>query len=117
MVLIDATSDTHLWSDSYQGDLRNTLTLQTSVARAIAGQIRVNLNPQEQAALQSARVVNPAAYESYLKGRYFWNKRTANGLSTALAYFIRPSSRIRHTHAHIRAWPTLTPCSETGSMP
>jgi TolB-like protein/DNA-binding winged helix-turn-helix (wHTH) protein/Tfp pilus assembly protein PilF len=85
--LIDGTKDTHLWSDSYQGELRNTLTLQNNVARAIAGQIRVNLNPQEQAALQRATVVNPAAYESYLKGRYFWNKRTANGLSTALAYF------------------------------
>jgi TolB-like protein/Tfp pilus assembly protein PilF len=85
--LIDGTRDTHLWSDSYQGDLRNTLSLQNSVARAIARQIQVNLNPQEQLALRSATVVNPAAYESYLKGRYFWNKRTANGLSTALAYF------------------------------
>jgi TolB-like protein/DNA-binding winged helix-turn-helix (wHTH) protein/tetratricopeptide (TPR) repeat protein len=85
--LIDGTSDTHLWSDSYEGELRNTLTLQSTVARAIAGQIRVSLNPEEQAALHRATVVNPAAYESYLKGRYFWNKRTANGLSTALAYF------------------------------
>ena len=85
--LIDGTSDTHLWSDSYEGELRNTLTLQNSVARAIAAQIRVSLNPQEQAALHSAPLVNPAAYESYLKGRFFWNKRTANGLSTALAYF------------------------------
>jgi TolB-like protein/DNA-binding winged helix-turn-helix (wHTH) protein/Tfp pilus assembly protein PilF len=85
--LIDGTSDTHLWSDSYQGELRNTLTLQSTVARTIAGQIRVNLNPEEQAALHRATVVDPAAYESYLKGRYFWNKRTANGLSTALAYF------------------------------
>jgi TolB-like protein/DNA-binding winged helix-turn-helix (wHTH) protein/Flp pilus assembly protein TadD len=85
--LIDATSDSHLWSDSYQGELRNALTLQNSVARAIAGQIRVNLNAREQVAFQNAPVVNPAAYESYLKGRYFWNKRTANGLSTALAYF------------------------------
>jgi TolB-like protein/Tfp pilus assembly protein PilF len=85
--LIDGATDTHLWSDSYEGELRQTLTLQNSVARAIASQIRVNLNAQEQAALRSATTVNPAAYESYLKGRYFWNKRTANGLSTALAYF------------------------------
>jgi TolB-like protein/DNA-binding winged helix-turn-helix (wHTH) protein/Tfp pilus assembly protein PilF len=85
--LIDGTRDTHLWSDSYQGELRNTLTLQSSVATAIAAQIRVSLNPQEQAALHAATPVNPAAYESYLKGRYFWNKRTVNGLSTALAYF------------------------------
>jgi TolB-like protein/DNA-binding winged helix-turn-helix (wHTH) protein/Tfp pilus assembly protein PilF len=85
--LIDGTNDTHLWSDSYQGELRNTLTLQNSVATAIAAQIRVSLNADERAALHNATAVNPAAYESYLKGRYFWNKRTANGLSTALAYF------------------------------
>jgi TolB-like protein/Flp pilus assembly protein TadD len=85
--LIDATSDTHVWSDSYQGEMKNTLALQNSVASAIAAQIRVSLNPQEQAALHSAVAVSPAAYESYLKGRYFWNKRTANGLSTARAYF------------------------------
>jgi TolB-like protein/DNA-binding winged helix-turn-helix (wHTH) protein/Tfp pilus assembly protein PilF len=85
--LIEGATDRHLWSDSYQGDLRNTLTLQDNVARAIADQVRVNVNPQEQAALRSATVVNPAAYESYLKGRYFWNKRTSNGLTTARAYF------------------------------
>jgi TolB-like protein/DNA-binding winged helix-turn-helix (wHTH) protein/Flp pilus assembly protein TadD len=85
--LIDASTDKHLWSQSYEGDLRDTLALQNSVARAIADQIRINLTPQEQAALKSAKVVNPEAYESYLKGRYFWNKRTADGLKVALAYF------------------------------
>jgi TolB-like protein/Flp pilus assembly protein TadD len=85
--LIEAATDRHLWSDSYQGELRNTLALQNDVARAIAEQIRVNVSPHEQAALRSAAVVNPAAYESYLRGRFFWNKRTTNGLSTALAYF------------------------------
>lgn len=85
--LIDGVTDQHLWSDSYQGELGNTLTLQNTVARAIAEQVRVNVNPQEQAALRSATVVNATAYESYLKGRYFWNKRTSNGLTTARAYF------------------------------
>src|SRR5436309_8834118 len=66
---------------------RDTLALQNRVARAIADQIRINLTPQEQAALKNVKVVNPEAYESYLKGRYFWNKRTANGLKVALAYF------------------------------
>ena len=85
--LIEASSDKHLWSQSYQGELRDTLALQSKVARAIAEQIRINLNPQEQAALKKVKVVNPEAYESYLKGRYFWNKRTADGLKVALAYF------------------------------
>ncbi len=85
--LIDASTDKHLWSQSYEGDLRDTLALQNRVASAIADQIRINLTPQEKAALKDARVVNPEAYESYLKGRYFWNRRTADGLKVALAYF------------------------------
>src|SRR5271154_914446 len=85
--LIEASDDKHLWSNSYEGDLRDTLELQSKVASAIADQIRISLNPQEQAALNKAKVVNPEAYESYLKGRYFWNKRTAEGLKGARAYF------------------------------
>jgi TolB-like protein/DNA-binding winged helix-turn-helix (wHTH) protein/Flp pilus assembly protein TadD len=85
--LIEASADKHLWSQSYQGELRDTLALQNRVASAIADQIRINVNPQEQAALKSVKLVNPQAYESFLKGRYFWNKRTADGLKVALAYF------------------------------
>jgi TolB-like protein/DNA-binding winged helix-turn-helix (wHTH) protein/Flp pilus assembly protein TadD len=85
--LIEASTDKHLWSQSYEGELRDTLALQSRVASAIADQIRINLTPREQAALKNVKVVNPEAYESYLKGRYFWNKRTAEGLKAALAYF------------------------------
>jgi TolB-like protein/Flp pilus assembly protein TadD len=85
--LIQASDDKHLWAESYEGNVRDTLALQNKVAAAIAEKIRINLNPHEQAALKNAKVVNPEAYESYLKGRYFWNKRTANGLKVALAYF------------------------------
>ena len=85
--LIDAAEDRHLWSQSYEGELRDTLALQSKVAGAIADQSRINLNPQEQAALHHVKVVDPEAYESYLKGRFFWNKRTAAGLKVALAYF------------------------------
>ena len=85
--LIEAASDKHLWAQSYEGDLRDTLELQSKVARAIADQIQIKLNPQEQAALKNVKPVDPQAYESYLKGRYFWNKRTADGLKVARAYF------------------------------
>ncbi len=85
--LIEASTDKHLWSQSYEGELRDMLALQNRVASSIADQIRINLTPREQAALKNVRVVNPEAYESYLKGRYFWNKRTADGLKVALAYF------------------------------
>ena len=85
--LIDASLDKHLWSQSYEGELQDTLALQSRVARAIADQIQISLNPREQAALKTTRVVNPEAYVSYLKGRYFWNKRSAESLKVALAYF------------------------------
>src|SRR6478752_4866000 len=85
--LIEGVSDRHVWSHSYQRELRDTLALQSTVARAIADQIRINVNPQEQAALRNVAAVNPVAYVSYLKGRFFWNKRTVDGLKTALAYF------------------------------
>jgi TolB-like protein/DNA-binding winged helix-turn-helix (wHTH) protein/Flp pilus assembly protein TadD len=85
--LIDASTDEHLWSQSYEGEFRDTLALQNKVAKTIADQIRINLKPQEQVALRKVTVVNPEAYEAYLKGRYFWNKRTADGLSKAIEYF------------------------------
>src|SRR6516165_3873076 len=85
--LIEAPADKHLWAQSYEGEIRDTLALQNQVARAIAEQIRISLNPQEQAALKKDKVVNPEAYVSYLKGRYFWNKRTADSLKAAVAYF------------------------------
>ena len=112
--LIDAATDKHLWSQSYEGELRDTLTLQNKVASAIAEQIRIKLNPQEQAALKNTKFVNPQAYESYLKGRYFWNKRTADGLKVALAYFnqaidedpnyAQAYSGLADTHALLGDW-------------
>jgi TolB-like protein/DNA-binding winged helix-turn-helix (wHTH) protein len=85
--LIRATTDEHLWSQSYEGDVRDTLQLQDSVARRIADHIRINLPAHGQTLLRDARTVNPAAYDAYLRGRYFWNKRTAQGLKRAIDYF------------------------------
>jgi TolB-like protein/DNA-binding winged helix-turn-helix (wHTH) protein/Flp pilus assembly protein TadD len=85
--LILAATDKHLWAQSYEGDLGDTLALQQQVARSIAEQIRIELTPHEQAVLKNVKRVNPDAYEAYLKGRYFWNKRTADGLKKASDYF------------------------------
>ena len=78
--LILAAADKHLWARSYDGEMGDTLTLQKQVARSIAAEIRIELTPHEQAALKNGTRVSPEAYDAYLKGRYFWNKRTANGL-------------------------------------
>jgi TolB-like protein/DNA-binding winged helix-turn-helix (wHTH) protein len=87
--LIQVPADRQIWAESYEGDFRDTLALQNRVARSIAQQIRATLNGQEQVSLEKSKAVNPEAYEAYLKGRYFLNKRTGDGLRTAAEYFNR----------------------------
>ncbi|MFO1351050.1 MAG: tetratricopeptide repeat protein [Gammaproteobacteria bacterium] len=87
--LIQTPNEKHLWAQSYEGELQDTLALQNRVARAIAEQIQVTLNPLEEAALTKSKTVDPEAYEDYLKGRYFWNKRTGEDLKKAIDYFDR----------------------------
>src|SRR5437899_2590089 len=85
--LIEGATDRHLWAERYERDLRDVLALQSEVARAIAHEVRIKLTPQEQARLETARPIDPAAHEAYLLGRYLWNKRTAAGLAKAFTYF------------------------------
>ena len=85
--LIRAAADEHLWADSYEGDMRDSLALQNKVARTIAEQIRIELTPQEEGMLETAKTVDPKAFENYLRGRYFWDKRTTDGLEQAVEYF------------------------------
>jgi eukaryotic-like serine/threonine-protein kinase len=67
--LIDAATDRHLWADQYERDVRDVLSLQREVARAIAREVRVTLTPQEEVGLVGGRRVNPTAHDLYLKGR------------------------------------------------
>ena len=85
--LIQASADKHLWAQSYEGDVHQTLALQRQVARAIAEEIQIELTSHERDVLKSVKTVNPDAYEAYLKGRFFWNKRTADGMKEAISYF------------------------------
>jgi TolB-like protein/DNA-binding winged helix-turn-helix (wHTH) protein/Tfp pilus assembly protein PilF len=85
--LIQARTDTHLWAESYDRDLRDVLALQAEVARVIAREIQVKLTPQEQTQLASIHCVQPEALEAYLKGRYHWNKRTIAGIKKGSDYF------------------------------
>jgi len=85
--LIHAATDKHLWADKYDRELRDILALQSEVAHAIAREIKISVAPEEGTRLAKARPVNPEAHEAYLKGRYFWNKRTEEALETSLEYF------------------------------
>jgi tetratricopeptide (TPR) repeat protein len=87
--LVQAPTDLHLWAETYDRDLGDILKLQGEVASAIAGQVRAQLTPTQQALIRRAHAVNPDAYDAYLKGRlYFVNEFTKpDSLNKAQRYF------------------------------
>lgn len=85
--LIDGRSDRHLWAESYERDLRDVLALQNEVSGDIAKEIQIKVTNPEKSPLASARPVSPEAHEAYLKGRYFWNKRSEEGVRKGIDYF------------------------------
>jgi serine/threonine protein kinase/tetratricopeptide (TPR) repeat protein len=85
--LIDAPSDRHLWADSYDRSPRDILTIENDVAQAIANAIKLKVTSVEKIRLAKIRPISPEAYEAYLHGRYFWNKRTEEDLVKAKGYF------------------------------
>jgi adenylate cyclase len=85
--LINATSDEHLWADSYDRDLRDVLKLQTEVAQAIAHEVQIKTTRQDQTRLSHYKPVNPRAHDTYLKARAQWSKRTEEGLRKSIEYF------------------------------
>jgi TolB-like protein/DNA-binding winged helix-turn-helix (wHTH) protein len=85
--LVEVSPERHLWSEQYERNLQSILTLQGEVARAIAREIKVTVTPAEETRLASARPVNREAHEAYLKGRFFLNKRTEEGLGKSIEYF------------------------------
>lgn len=85
--LIHAPSDHHLWAQKYDRKLCDILDLQSEVAHSIAQELQVQVTSQEVARLTLQRTVQPAAYEAYLKGRFYWNRRTGEGLEKALQLF------------------------------
>jgi len=85
--LIHATTDQHLWAESYERDYHDILSLQSQIARQVADEVKVILTPEERARLGKAGPVSPEAYVEYLKGRYHWNKRSEQGVKKALTHF------------------------------
>jgi TolB-like protein/DNA-binding winged helix-turn-helix (wHTH) protein/Tfp pilus assembly protein PilF len=85
--LIHAQDQTHVWAHSYDYSLKDVLSLQNDLATAVTAEIPIGLPPESLARLSSAQAVQPQAYDAYLRGRFFWNKRTAPTLTTARIYF------------------------------
>ncbi len=87
--LVQALTDQHLWAETYDRDLGDVLKLQGEVADAIAQQVRAQLTPRQQAQIRSAHAVNPAAYDAYLKGHFYYTNEFTkpDSLKKAQHYF------------------------------
>ena len=85
--LIRAQTDAHLWSESYERNLRDVLTLQGEIAQDVARQIKVTLTPEESTHLTYSRTLNPQAYELYLMGRYERDRLSPEGEKKSLEYY------------------------------
>jgi TolB-like protein/Flp pilus assembly protein TadD len=81
--LVRTRDEAHLWDDSYDREITDILALQSDVAAAITDGIRLRLKARPAA----PRTVNAQAYDAYLKGRFYWNKRTPDALNQAISYF------------------------------
>ena len=91
--LIRVSDQTHLWAQNYDRDLQDLLDVQNELGRAIAEQVRTNLTPQRQIELAKKQVVNPEAYDLYLKGRFYWNQRTPDAIKESIGYFQQATAK------------------------
>jgi serine/threonine-protein kinase len=85
--LIDANNEGHLWAETYDKEMTQVFAIQSDVAQRIASALRAKLSPGEKERIEKKRTENTEAYQLYLKGRFYWNKRTGDDLKTALGYF------------------------------
>jgi tetratricopeptide (TPR) repeat protein len=85
--LVAARPERHLWTNTYDRQLRDVLALHSEVAQAVAREIRTSLTPEQQGRLAASRPVNPAAHEEYLRGRRYFDKPAPGGLQEAIAHF------------------------------
>src|SRR5947209_297823 len=85
--LINALTNAHLWAEIYDRKLTDIFAVESDIAKTIAETLQAKLTGSEKSLITKTPTVNPDAYELYLKGRFFWNKRTGADLRKAIEYF------------------------------
>ena len=85
--LINAVTDTHLWADTYDRKLTDIFAVETEIAKTVADVLQAKLTGSEEHVIAARPTENTEAHQLYLKGRFFWNKRTGNDLKKSIDYF------------------------------
>jgi tetratricopeptide (TPR) repeat protein len=102
--LVRVSDETHVWAETYDREVGEVLSLQGEVALIFAGRIGVELTGGDSYRLASAGTKSPEAYEDYLKGRFFWNKMTVEGLHKVVEHF---ESALRQDPGYAEAYAGL----------
>jgi TolB-like protein/Tfp pilus assembly protein PilF len=85
--LIKAANNSHVWAETFDRKLTDIFSVESDVAKAIADQLRAHITRQEEQVIAAKPTKNIEAYDAYLRGRYFWNKRTSDGIKHAIEHF------------------------------
>lgn len=85
--LVNVSNNSHIWGDQYNRKFTDIMAVQEDIAKEISRNLSVKLGGEEEKKLEKRYTENTEAYQSYLKGRYHWNKRRAEDLEHAMEYF------------------------------
>jgi TolB-like protein/DNA-binding winged helix-turn-helix (wHTH) protein/Tfp pilus assembly protein PilF len=85
--LVDARDDSHIWGEQYSRKPEDIFALQNEIAREITTALRIRLSGEDEKRIAKNSTTDPEAYQDYLKGRYWWNKLTPEGMSKGIDYF------------------------------
>ncbi|MBA4123792.1 MAG: protein kinase [Acidobacteria bacterium] len=91
--LIDAPTENVIWSESYNRRQTDLVSLQSEIARDVSGKLKIKLSGVDEAKVARTSTIDPDAYQAYLKGRYYWNRRTAENLKKAIEQFKSATDR------------------------
>jgi hypothetical protein len=85
--LVNAETENVIWSEQYNWTQADLVSLQSEIARDVSSKLRAKLSGAEETKVTKAATFDPAAYQAYLKGRYYWNRRTPENLKKAIEQF------------------------------
>jgi serine/threonine-protein kinase len=91
--LLDAVTENVIWSGKYDRKQADVVSLQSEIARDVSAKLKSKLSGADEAKVTKAATANPEAYQAYLKGRYYWNRRTAETLKKAIEQFKAATDR------------------------
>ncbi len=114
MELMDITDGSELWGEQYNRKLADILAVQEDIAREITDKLRLRLKGEEEKRLTRHFTENTEAYQLYLKGRYYWNKRTPDGIQKAIEYF---QEAIEKDPSYALAYAGLADCYHVPANP